>query len=105
MEHIRKLNEMRKQVKEELNYIPRRDFDQNILRQTYWGLRLHSLGKKAGCETSKEEVLVKALKLTRRDSPDFCARYDEQFFDSKKLYEAAKDDPSILGCFLKKKDR
>jgi hypothetical protein len=104
MEYIKTLNEMRKKVKEELNHIPRRDFDQNMLRQMYWGMRLQSLGKRADRETSKEEVLVKALRLAKQDNPAFCPKYDDQFFDTTKISEAAKDDPSILACFLKKKD-
>ena len=55
MEHIKKLNEMRKQVKEELNHIPRGDLNQNILRQAYWSLRLHSLGRKAKTKFLKKK--------------------------------------------------
>jgi len=82
LEFIKKLNEMREQVKKELEHIPRGDLYQNIFRQTYWSLRLHSLGKK-GTQTSKEEVLVEAIKLVRRENPDFQPKFDDKFFDVK----------------------
>jgi len=103
MEHIKKLNEMRKQVKEELNHIPRGDLNQNILRQAYWSLRLHSLGRKAKTKISKEEVLVKATKLIKKDNPAFCPRFDDKFFDVDKLVELAKNDSDVLACFQRKK--
>lgn len=104
IENIKKLNEMRKQVKEELDHMPRRDFDQNMLRQAFWSLRLHSLGKKVEAGTSKEEVLVKATKLIKKDNPNFCPRFDDKFFDVNNLCKAAKDDNTVLVCFRRKKD-
>lgn len=103
MENIRKLNEMRRQVKEELNHIARWDFNQNMMRQVYWGMRLHSIGKKAERESSKEEILVKAIKFIKKDNPNFCPRFDDNFFDINKLRKAAKDDSDVLACFSKKK--
>lgn len=102
MENIKKLNEMRKQVKDELNYIPRWDFNQNMLRQAYWSLRMQSIGKKAGIESSKEEVLVKSIQLIKKDNPDFYPRINENFFDNAKLCRIAKDDSALLACFRKK---
>jgi hypothetical protein len=99
MEHIRKLNKMRNQVKEELRHIPRGDLDQNMLRHAYWVGRMHSLGKKARKEISKEEVVIKAAKLIKKDNPNFCPKYDEKFFDEKLLRKAAKDDSNVKACF------
>jgi len=104
MESIKKLNEMRKKVKEELDHIPRRDFSQNMLRQAYWSLRLHSIGKRAGKERSKEEVLVRAAQIVKKDNPNFCPRFNDGFFNANNLYKAAKDDSGVLACFRKKKE-
>ena len=100
---MRTLKEMRETVKEELKFIPRRNFDQNMLRQAYWSLRLHSLGKKANTASTKEEVLVEAAKLVKKDSESFCPYFDSRFFDQKRLIELSKDDKSIMGCFVKEK--
>ena len=100
---MRKLKEMRETVKEELKFIPRRNFDQNMMRQAYWSLRLHSLGKKADSTSTKEEVLVKATKLVRKDSKSFCPHFDSEFFHEEKLIELSKSDPSVAGCFVRRK--
>jgi len=100
---MRKLKEMRETVKEELKFIPRRNFDQNMLRQAYWSLRLHSLGERADGVSSKEEVLVEATKLVRKDSGSFCPYFDSKFFDEEKLIELSKGDPSVSGCFVRRK--
>lgn len=102
MKNIKKLNDMRAQVKEELNHLQRGDFNQNMLRQAYWSLRLHSIGKKSGIEKSKEEVLVKALQLIIKNNPAFRPKFDETFFDIEKLCEIAKEDNNLLACFRKK---
>lgn len=103
IEIMRKLKEMREIVKKELVHIPRKNFDQNMLRQAYWSLRLHSLGKKSNRSQSKEEVLIEATKLVRKDNKSFCPHVDLNFFDQKKLIELSKKDESIKGCFMKKK--
>lgn len=100
---MRKLKDMRETVKEELKFIPRRNFNQNMMRQAYWSLRLHSLGEKADRASTKEEVLVKATKLVRKDSESFCPYFDSEFFDEKKLIELSKSDPSVAGCFVRRK--
>jgi len=86
---IKKLKGMREQVKEELNHIPRGNLNQNMLRQIYWSLRMHSLGKK-GAEKSKEEVLVEATKLVRKDDPSFHPKFDKSFFKIKKIKKLLK---------------
>ena len=94
---------MREVVKKELIHIPRRDFDQNMFRQAYWSLRLHSLGKKVVGQHSKEEVFVEATKLVRKDSKSFCPSFDSNFFDKDKLIELSKNDPAISDCFVRMK--
>ncbi|MDI6859921.1 MAG: hypothetical protein QMC85_05455 [Methanocellales archaeon] len=100
MEHIMKLNQMREKVKEELNHIPRWDFNQNMLRQAYWSLRLHSLGKKSEKEKTKEEVLIEVTELIKKDNPSFYPRFDEKFFDLRLLREVTKNKPNIQECFF-----
>lgn len=103
MDNIKKLNEMRRQVKEELDHIPRRNFNQNMLRQVYWSLRLHSIGKKAETECSKEDILVKATELIQKDNPDFCPTgIDYEFFNRDNACKAAKGKTNVLACFQKK---
>jgi len=100
---MRKLKDMRETVKEELKFIPRRNFDQNMMRQAYWSLRLHSLGEKADSVSTKEEVLVKAAKLVRKDSESFCPYFDSEFFNEETLIELSEKDPSVAGCFARRK--
>ncbi|MCG2718357.1 MAG: hypothetical protein L6408_05930 [Nanoarchaeota archaeon] len=100
---MRKLKKMREKVKEELDHISRGDFNQNLLRSAYWGIRLHGLGKKAEREISKEEALVNALKFIKKDTPNFCLRYDETFFDKKSLCKLSKDNPSVYSCLCRAK--
>jgi len=102
IETMRRLKDMREVVKKELIHIPRRNFDQNMFRQAYWSLRLHSLGKKGG-QRSKEEVLVDATRLIRKESESFCPHFDSEFFDQEKLAELSKSDPSVAGCFVRRK--
>lgn len=101
MEHIMKLNQMREKVKGELSHIPRWDFNQNMLRQAYWSLRLHSLGKKSEREKTKEEVLIEVTELIKKDNPNFYPRFDEKFFDLELIREITKDKPHVQKCFFK----
>lgn len=100
---MRKLKEMRETVKEELKFIPRRNFDQNMMRQAYWSLRLHSLSDKVDRPKSKEEVLVQATKLVRKDSESFCPYFDSDFFDEEKLIKLSQSDPLVADCFVRRK--
>ena len=75
---VKKLVEMREKVKAELEYIPRHNFPQNILRTVYWAGRMHSLGKKAKFNETKEEVLKKSIELVQKDYPNFVPEYDKE---------------------------
>ncbi len=76
-----KLKEIREQVKGELKYIPRGSFPQNELRLFYWLLRMHSLGKKAKSNETKEEVLKKSIEGVKKEYPDFVPQFDGNFFN------------------------
>ena len=105
-EDILRVKRMREQVKEELECIPRGNLDQNMLRQGYWALRTHNLGKKVKFPLSKEETLVQATKLVQKDNVNFCPKFDEKMFDSNKLCNDSKKDPefnSTCFCSMKKK--
>ena len=78
-----KLKEIQEQIKEELNHIPRGNTPQNELRMLYWSLRMHSLGKKAKANETKEEVLKKSIEAIKKDYPDFVPQFDEKFFKLK----------------------
>ncbi len=71
--------QINKQVKKELEYIPRnRKGDiNNILREYYTPLRLDSLGKNA----KKEDILKQSIESVKKHFPDFVPKYDETFFD------------------------
>lgn len=106
-EDILRIKRMREQVKEELESIPRGNLDQNMIRQGYWALRTHNLGKKVKSPLSKEETLIQAVKLVQKDNPNFCPKFDENFFDIDKLCNASKKDPefnSTCFCSMKKKE-
>lgn len=86
MDNIKTLQNLREQVKKELDRIPRGDLNQNILRQAYWTLRMNSLGKKAKKEgTTKEEVLIRAIRFVRKDNKNFNPRFDGAFFNLKSV--------------------
>lgn len=102
IEGLFKAKKLREQVKEELNHIPRGDLDQNLLRAMFWDLRSHSLGKNAKEEKTKEDVLIESTKLMKRDNKNFCPRFNENFFDMKKLCGKTKNDKSLNICFVKK---
>lgn len=70
---IAKIQKIRDTVKKELEDIPRGILQQNIFRQAYSALRMHSLGSKAKGLVTKEEVFKEAEKLIRQNYPDFSA--------------------------------
>lgn len=67
-EDMLRIKRMREQVKKELDGIPRGNSDQNMVRQGYWALRTHNLGKKVKYPISKEETLAKSIKLVLKDN-------------------------------------
>ena len=72
---------MLKQVKEEMNHLPKGDFPQNKLRMYYQLLRMHSLGKKAKAKKSKEEILEEAIDAVKKDHSTFAPNFDPEFFN------------------------
>ncbi len=78
-----KLKEIREQVKNELEHIPRGNQPQNELRMYFWPLRMNSLGKKAKNNETKEDVLKKSIEEVKNDYPDFIPQFDEKFFTLK----------------------
>lgn len=78
-----KLKEIREQVKEELEHIPRGSQPQNELRMFYWPLRMNSLGKKSQNNDTKKEVLKKSIEAVKKDYPDFIPQFDGNFFKLK----------------------
>ena len=108
VENIIKLKRMRDQVKQELDGIPRGDFDQNMLRQAYWALRTHDVGIKENAQVSKEETFVRAAKIVQKDNPNFRPNFKEGVFDSSALCSAAKKEPgadSGYFCSIKRKGK
>lgn len=85
IEFVFKLKNMRKQVSDELNYIPRGDEDQNALRQLYWTFRMRSLGKKPFeyKDKNRREILDVCILMVKEENPDFEPKYDKKFFDMK----------------------
>jgi len=73
---------MRKQVQEEMDYIPRGDSNQNTLRQLYWMFRMRSLGKKPFEYRGKTkfEVLQLCIDMIRGDEHNFKPKYDKTYF-------------------------
>ena len=103
-EDILRVKRMREQVKEELEGIPRGNLDQNMIRQGYWALRTHNLGKKVKSPLPKEDTLVQATKLVQKDNPNFCPKFDGKIFDISKLCNASKKDPEFNStCFCSTK--
>ncbi len=72
---------MREQVKQELEHIPRGNFQQNELRMAYWFWRTHSLGKRAEKNETKEDVLKKSVETIKKDYPNFAPKFDRSFFN------------------------
>ncbi|MBI2129004.1 hypothetical protein HYU07_02085 [Candidatus Woesearchaeota archaeon] len=104
-ENILRIRRMREQVKEELEGLPRGDLDQNMLRQAYWALRTHNLGRTVKLPLSKEETLIQATKLIQKDNRAFCPKFDEKIFNRVDLCSVAKKDPefnSVCFCSIKK---
>ena len=83
-----KLIEMREKVKEEIQYIPKGNFYQNMLRQVYFSLRLHSLGKKVKDKKKYPDDKNRILKLaienvkqyTAKQGIEFKSNYDRNHF-------------------------
>jgi coenzyme F420 hydrogenase subunit beta len=75
-----RLKEMREQVNRELEHIPRGSFPQNLLRMYYQPLRMHSLGKHARKDRTKEDVLLESIAAVQTDWPRFIAHYDTEFW-------------------------
>ena len=73
---------MRKQVQDEMGYIPRGDSNQNTLRQLYWTFRMRSLGKKPFeyKGKTKEEILKICILMIQEEEPDFEPKYDKTYF-------------------------
>lgn len=82
-----KLKEMREQVKDEMNHIPRGDNAQNELRMIYWPLRMNSLGKKGKTDETRESILKKAIDEVKKSYHDFKPQYDSQFFKLEPISE------------------
>lgn len=96
-----RLKQMREKVKEELDGIPRGNISQNDLRQIYWAMRTHYLGKKVRFTLPKEEVLIKSIKIIQADNPDFRPRIEREIFDIKKVNQIAKKEKVIIEDDLK----
>jgi cobalamin-dependent methionine synthase I len=62
------------------------DLAQNLFRQRYSGMRMHSLGPYAQPSKTKEDVLFEVIESVRKENPEFKPRYDEKFFLMKKYY-------------------
>jgi hypothetical protein len=75
-----KLKEMRELVNKELKHIPRGNMAQNLLRMYYQPSRMHSLGKKAKNNKTKEEVLLESIKAVKKEFPEYTPQYDTEFF-------------------------
>lgn len=61
-EHMLRLKRMREQVQDEMDGIPRRmGTNQSLLRQIYWSLRTHHLGRKTKTDHTKEESLAESI--------------------------------------------
>ena len=88
-DYILKLGTMRKQVREELCFIPRGNDDQNTLRQLYWTYRMRSLGKKPYeyKDKNKGEILKICILMIREDELGFEPKYDKKFFKVKTWFQ------------------
>jgi len=106
-ENILKLKKMREKVKKELEGVPRGDFDQNLMRATYWAMRTHHLGKKGDKELEKEDIAIESAKLIRKDSPHFIPRLSNKVFDYLKMCssKSIKDDKELQNVICGKKNK
>ena len=78
------LKEMREQVLQELEHIPKHPKGhQSELRMVYFTARMHSLGKKSETEKTAFDVLQECMDLLRKDNPNAEFRYDQSFFQRK----------------------
>jgi hypothetical protein len=78
-----KKEQMNKIVSEELEHIPKKDLQQNILRSQYQMTRMHYLGKKAEKELSALEIITKCILDLKKEFPDYKFTYDETFFSQR----------------------
>jgi len=89
---------MREQIKKELEGIPRGNMDQNMVRQAYWGIRSHNLGKRVSEPLSKEETLAEAVKIIQKDTPCYWPTYNDKIFNNDKLLKAAEERKLFKNC-------
>lgn len=75
------MEELNKKVAEELKHIPRGSFGQNMLRAHYNAVRRHDLSLNPALPAT--DTLLKAIKIVRKDMPDFLAMYDRDFFGTR----------------------
>lgn len=75
-----KKDELNRKVTQELKYIPRGSFDQNMLREYYNGMRRHDLSLNSACPA--KNTLLEAIKAVRKDKPTFLPTYDKDFFST-----------------------
>ena len=87
---LTRVKKMREIVKEDLKHIPRGNLDQNMFRQYYSAIRLHSLGRRANRPFSKEEVLIKSAGLINKDNPKFSPKVNLSYFDIGKIIQGCK---------------
>lgn len=73
-----KKDELNKKVTEELKYIPRGSFDQNMLREYYNGMRRYDLSLSPALPA--KDSLLKTIEAVRKDKPEFLPIYDKDFF-------------------------
>jgi hypothetical protein len=68
-------------ARRELAHIPDWPFQQRILRQTYWNLRLNSLGKTAEVPNDPLKVIERAIAIVMQGAPPGTKlEYDVPFF-------------------------
>ncbi len=79
-----KLIEMRRQAKEELEHIEKGDLYQNMLRQVYFDMRMHSMGKSSKHPNDKNEILKISIEMVKnwakKDKAEFSPQFDKKFF-------------------------
>ena len=75
-----KLKQMRETVLSELGHIPEWPKPQGELRMLYWGLRMHSLGKRVKIIKSAKEVLDECIVDLESQYPGAKFEYNRDFF-------------------------
>lgn len=97
-DYLIRAKKMREQIKKELEGIPRGDIDQNMVRQAYWGIRSHNLGKRVSKPLSKEKTLIEAVKIVQKDNYCFWPEYNNKIFNQKKVIEVASKEKLFKDC-------